>query len=92
MIKPIHTTKYLDIKSYLEFKKLDEKAGGNWEKLNDFFKAHDLPTTDDLRDKNLRMYIWSSVPVEIYDMNQIKRVDSIEDEEFELNTKGVVLV
>jgi len=91
MINPVHTTKYLDIKSYLEFKELNEKAEGDWDKLDQFFKAHDLPTTEDIVNKNLRMYIWSSIHVEIYDMNQIKKADPKEVLDFELKTKGIVL-
>ena len=75
MIKPIHTTKYLSINDYLEYQKIEDN---NWEELNKFFKAHDLPTTEDIKNENLRMYIWGGVPVEIYDMNQIKKSESSE--------------
>ena len=75
MIKPIHTTKYLSIKDYLEYQNIEDN---NWEELNKFFKAHDLPTTEDIKNENLRMYIWGGVPVEIYDMNQIKKSESSE--------------
>ena len=75
MLKPIHTTKYLSINDYLEYQKIDDN---NWEELNKFFKTHDLPTTEDLKNENLRMYIWSSIHVEIYDMNQIKKSESSE--------------
>jgi hypothetical protein len=54
MIKPIHTTKYLSIKDYLEYQNIEDN---NWEELNKFFKAHDLPTTEDIKNENLRMYI-----------------------------------
>jgi len=75
MIKPIHTTKYLSINDYLEYQKIEDN---NWEELDKFFKAHDLPTTEDIKNENLRMYIWGGVPVEIYDMNQIKKSESSE--------------
>ena len=75
MIKPIHTTKYLSINDYLEYQKIEDN---NWEELNKFFKAHDLPTTEDIKNENLRMYIWGGIPVEIYDMNQIKKSESSE--------------
>ena len=75
MIKPIHTTKYLSINDYLEYQKIEDN---NWEELNKFFKAHGLPTTEDIKNENLRMYIWGGVPVEIYDMNQIKKSESSE--------------
>ena len=75
MIKPIHTTKYLSINDYLEYQKIEDN---NWEELNKFFKAHNLPTTEDIKNENLRMYIWGGVPVEIYDMNQIKKSESSE--------------
>lgn len=79
-IQPIHQIKYLSIKDYLEYEKIE---GSNWDKLNEFFKEHDLPTTDDLRDKNLRMYIWNLVHVKIYDMNQIKKADPEEFLDFD---------
>lgn len=74
-IQPVHQTRFLSVKDYLEFEKIEENDG---DKLNEFFKEHDLPTTDELRDKNLRMYIWSSVHVEIYDMSQIKKSDGLD--------------
>ena len=75
MIRPVHTTKYLSINDYLEYQKIEDN---NWEELDKFFKAHDLPTTEDIKNENLRMYIWGGVPVEIYDMNQIKKSESSE--------------
>ena len=75
MIRPVHTTKYLSINDYLEYQKIEDN---NWEEFDKFCKAHDLPTTEDLKNDNLRMYIWGGVPVEIYDMNQIKKSESSE--------------
>ena len=65
MIKPVHTTKYLSINDYLEYQKIEDN---NWEEFDKFCKAHDLPTTEDLKNDNLRMYIWSSIHVLVCNM------------------------
>ena len=64
---------YLDINSYLEYEKLHENSNWSYEELDKFFEAHGLPTTEDIKNQNLRMYIWSSIPVKIYDMKVFKK-------------------
>jgi hypothetical protein len=64
---------HLDVNSYLEYEKLHENCNWSYEELDKFFEAHGLPTTEDIKNQNLRMYIWSSIPVKIYDMNEFKK-------------------
>ena len=74
---------HLDIDSYLEYEKLHKNFNWSYEKLDKFFEAHGLPTTEDIKNQNLRMYIWSEIPVKIYDMKQIKKAEPSEDLHFE---------
>ena len=67
-------TKYLSINDYLEYQKiLNESEEPNVEKLDEFFSIHWLPTSKELREQNLRMYIGQDVSVNIYNINEIKK-------------------
>jgi hypothetical protein len=71
-----HTqTKYLAIKDYLEYKKIEEE---NWffsDEMNKFLKDHGLPMTDELSKYNLRVFMDNAVQIHIYNMNEIKDAD-----------------
>ena len=73
----------LDIKSYLEYEELLKNSNWSYEELDKFFEAHGLPTTEDIKNQHLRMYIWSTIPVKIYAVDQIKKTDSKEVLDFD---------
>lgn len=71
MIKELEV-KYLDIKSYLEYERLIKNFNWSYEELDKFFTLHGLPTSEDIKNQNLRVYINNNVKVEIYKMDEIK--------------------
>lgn len=73
MIKELEV-KFLDIKSYLEYEKLIKNFNWSYEELDKFFTLHGLPTSEDIKNQNLRVYIGSNIKVEIYKMGKIEKV------------------
>ncbi len=71
MIKELEV-KYLDIKSYLEYERLIKNFNWSYEELDKFFTLHGLPTSEDIKNQNLRVYISNNIKVEIYKMDEIK--------------------
>lgn len=68
-------TKYLAIKDYLIYKKIEKE---NWffsDEMNKFLKDHELPMTNELSKYNLRVYMDDAIQIHIYNMNEIKKAD-----------------
>ena len=67
-------TKYLSIDAYLEYQKiLNESEEPNVQNLDNFFNAHWLPTTRDMKEQNLRVYIGQDIAVNIYNVDEMKK-------------------
>ena len=75
--RPIET-KYLSVKDYLEYEKIYDRANWSYEELDKFLASHNLPTTEDIKNENLRMYVSGDVRVEIYHMDLIKKTDDLD--------------
>ena len=65
-------TKYLPVSEYLVYKEIIKDHWFFSDEMNSFLKAHDLPTTNELSENNLRVYVNDSVEIKIYNMNEIK--------------------
>ena len=64
--------KYLDINSYLEFKDISNDKWFFSKEMDKFLEEHDLPTNKDIKEQNLHIYIGNSIPVSIYNKDELE--------------------